>query len=166
MNAQDTANLYLEWPAGMAVTLSLYKRQQTPSNATRDPFAAPIVLSACRKRNLTYKMTLAYGPVIELERARLFEVWPGADGQPLNIVAGNDVLQEDNGATPSAWSSLTTYSPGNLVTQAGNYYLCIQASTNNQPPNATYWTLAPRWTVKFKPQTIFDNATLALCIPE
>lgn len=50
----------------------------------------------------------------------------------------------DNGqlllsSTPAAWSALTNYVQGNLVRQGGINYYAIQASTNQAPPNATYW---------------------------
>jgi hypothetical protein len=39
------------------------------------------------------------------------------------------------------WSSETAYDPGDLVTHNGINYACILASTNNEPPNATYWVM-------------------------
>lgn len=39
----------------------------------------------------------------------------------------------------SAWDSGTTYAIGDLVVESTVNYYCIAASTNNQPPNATYW---------------------------
>lgn len=41
--------------------------------------------------------------------------------------------------TPSAWSGATSYVPGNIVSSGGNNYICILATLNNVPPNATYW---------------------------
>ena len=37
------------------------------------------------------------------------------------------------------WLSTQTYLVGNLVNEAGIVYECIATSTNNQPPNATFW---------------------------
>ena len=46
--------------------------------------------------------------------------------------------------TADTWLSATTYAPGDLVQGDGTpdsyIYVCILASTNNQPPNTTYWT--------------------------
>lgn len=42
-------------------------------------------------------------------------------------------------ATPSAWSSVTQYAPGDLVLDGGVNYYCHTASLNNDPPNASYW---------------------------
>lgn len=42
-------------------------------------------------------------------------------------------------ASPSAWSNVTAYVPGQFVLQGGVAYICIAANTNQQPPNATYW---------------------------
>lgn len=43
----------------------------------------------------------------------------------------------------SAWSALTNYVVGDLVTQAGVTYYCILAHINQVPPNATYWYPLP-----------------------
>lgn len=40
-----------------------------------------------------------------------------------------------------AWSSSTSYVVDDVVESGGNAYVCIAASTNNVPPNATYWEL-------------------------
>jgi hypothetical protein len=40
-----------------------------------------------------------------------------------------------------AWSSSTSYVVDDVVESGGNSYVCIAASTNNVPPNATYWEL-------------------------
>lgn len=50
------------------------------------------------------------------------------------------------------WKSTQNYVVGNLVNQAGIIYECIASSTNNQPPNVTYWivrtfTKPSIWTV-------------------
>lgn len=50
----------------------------------------------------------------------------------------------DNGqlllsGTPAAWSSLTAYVAGDLVSSGGVNYYCKLAHTNQVPPNATYW---------------------------
>ena len=39
------------------------------------------------------------------------------------------------------WSSTTTYAVGDVVQNDERSYTCILASTNNEPPNATYWTI-------------------------
>lgn len=39
-----------------------------------------------------------------------------------------------------AWNSGTAYVVGNYVTSSNVVYQCIQAHTNQTPPNATYWT--------------------------
>jgi hypothetical protein len=39
----------------------------------------------------------------------------------------------------SAWSGATAYVVGDLASRSGVNYYCIQAHTNQQPPNATYW---------------------------
>jgi hypothetical protein len=39
----------------------------------------------------------------------------------------------------TAWSGATAYEVGDLASRLGVNYYCIQAHTNQQPPNATYW---------------------------
>ena len=46
-------------------------------------------------------------------------------------------------AAPSAWSSVTGYTQGNMVANGGVNYYCIAANTNQAPPNATYWYAMP-----------------------
>lgn len=40
-----------------------------------------------------------------------------------------------------AWSGATAYTVGDIVDNDGSSYICIANSTNNEPPNATYWAL-------------------------
>lgn len=40
-----------------------------------------------------------------------------------------------------AWDSGTSYAVGDGVSHEGSSYICIATSTNNEPPNATYWNL-------------------------
>lgn len=60
---------------------------------------------------------------------------------------GNNTLRfKNNGAyvtfsAPSAWSSVTSYNAGDLVSFGGNNYSSIAGSFNNTPPNAAYWVL-------------------------
>jgi hypothetical protein len=37
------------------------------------------------------------------------------------------------------WSSAATYRPGDLVAAGGVAYVATAASTNQEPPNTTYW---------------------------
>jgi len=39
------------------------------------------------------------------------------------------------------WNSTKTYAVGDVVQNDQRSYTCILASTNNEPPNATYWTI-------------------------
>lgn len=39
------------------------------------------------------------------------------------------------------WSGATSYSVGNCVRSGGATYVCTQAHSNQQPPNATYWSV-------------------------
>ena len=69
----------------------------------------------------------------------------GSEG-PLILVfeSGGLVQIFKNGApveisTPAAWSNVTGYEPGDLVSRLGVNYYCTQAHVNQQPPNASYW---------------------------
>lgn len=44
---------------------------------------------------------------------------------------------------PPAWSNVTAYTIGDMVSRLGVNYYAIAASTNQQPPNATYWYAMP-----------------------
>jgi len=39
------------------------------------------------------------------------------------------------------WDSGTSYTIGDIVDNGGSSYVCIANSTNNEPPNTTYWAL-------------------------
>lgn len=43
------------------------------------------------------------------------------------------------------WSGSTSYVVGNKVCRSGKRYVCIAPSTNNAPPNATYWKQHEDW---------------------
>lgn len=44
------------------------------------------------------------------------------------------------GGAATAWSNATAYMVGDLASRLGVNYYCILAHTNQQPPNATYWS--------------------------
>jgi hypothetical protein len=60
-----------------------------------------------------------------------------------NAGISNPVLWSTEGSwltgLATNWSGSVSYVPGMMVTSGGNTYVCILASTNNVPPNATYW---------------------------
>ena len=69
-----------------------------------------------------------------------------APGTPVTHNAtdeGNCTLQDLVGTTPTPvtrWNSETTYDVGAIVVDSGgDTYMCKLGSTNNEPPNATYW---------------------------
>lgn len=45
--------------------------------------------------------------------------------------------------TPAAYNGATAYDVGDLVSSGGVNYYCIEATTGNAPPNATYWYAMP-----------------------
>lgn len=42
-----------------------------------------------------------------------------------------------------AWSATTAYVVGDEVTSGGNYYICVAANTNSEPPNASWQLEGP-----------------------
>ena len=40
-----------------------------------------------------------------------------------------------------AWSNSTAYAVNDAVSSGGSTYICVQAHTGQQPPNATYWNV-------------------------
>ncbi len=68
------------------------------------------------------------------------------DGQVLSSQGSRQVpiSQKDTTIDDSFkgdWSGATTYAVGEVVENDGGLYICKLESTNNEPPNATYWTL-------------------------
>jgi uncharacterized phage protein gp47/JayE len=69
----------------------------------------------------------------------------------------------------TVWNSTSSYSPGQIVTCGGNYYVCLVANTNQGPPNVPYWTGPPPvWnpTTTYTPNQIVkdNNANLYVCL--
>jgi hypothetical protein len=42
----------------------------------------------------------------------------------------------------SAWNATTTYTQRQVVTNAGNFYICLATNTGKTPPNAAFWAVA------------------------
>ena len=38
------------------------------------------------------------------------------------------------------WDAVTVWVVNKIIAWEGYFYICILESTNNEPPNATYWT--------------------------
>jgi len=45
------------------------------------------------------------------------------------------------GVNPPAYNAGATYTPGQVVTNAGVTYICIVGTTGNAPPNAAFWAV-------------------------
>src|SRR5271165_1767715 len=43
-------------------------------------------------------------------------------------------------APPNAWNAATTYTPGQIVTSAGTYFVCLATNTGQVPPNSAFWS--------------------------
>ncbi len=56
------------------------------------------------------------------------------------------------------WSGLSTYAIGDVVRRLNLNYYAILASTNQQPPNVTYWVLVPDATTAQTPETANGDA--------
>lgn len=61
---------------------------------------------------------------------------------PASATVTNTSYWEHTSTNYAAWSSTAAYSVGDIVYRASNQtiYRCIQAHTNQGPPNATYWS--------------------------
>jgi hypothetical protein len=64
-----------------------------------------------------------------------------------------------------AWASATAYALNDVVGQAGSSYICISANTNNQPPNATYWSLVAQIGATGATGTPGENANTTTSAP-
>jgi len=58
-----------------------------------------------------------------------------------SIMNAGEVTVSNYWGVAKWWSSLITYAAGDVVQHEQRSYTCILASTNNEPPNATYWTV-------------------------
>lgn len=56
------------------------------------------------------------------------------------IINGASLTQLTDQSAAAAWSSSTAYITGQVVTYQNSFYQAAQASTNQLPTNATYWT--------------------------
>jgi hypothetical protein len=99
---------------------------------------ATIVLTTYTVSGITFTCTAAQG-----------QYTPPLQSFPLNGAmlvqgpAGTSGTNGTNGVPSSivAWSSLTTYVPGNGVYYNGSSYLCTASNTNEVPPNSSYWQI-------------------------
>lgn len=71
----------------------------------------------------------------------------------LNIENLLSLAPEFDKITIPAWNSGTAYVAGNLVSLSGTNYRAIAASTNQTPPNATYWEVYDAFTEWLKEKT-------------
>jgi hypothetical protein len=55
--------------------------------------------------------------------------------------------------TYTAWSAVTTYAVGNIVSLSGVNYIAVAISLNQTPPNASYWAVYSPLTVWLKEKT-------------
>lgn len=65
--------------------------------------------------------------------------WPFATKYAVLTLTKGPVYSESD-TLIQAWSSTATYEVGDVVEDGGVTYWCILANTNQDPPNATYWT--------------------------
>ena len=73
-----------------------------------------------------------------------------SDDTDTNTVTNDDFKGE--------WSSATTYAIGDLAENDGALYICTAAHSNQEPPNASYWTLMSSDTNTL-PYTISEDFT-------
>jgi hypothetical protein len=59
-----------------------------------------------------------------------------------------------------AWNAATAYTPGQVVTNGGIYYICTAGSTGQAPPNPAFWAIA-----QFNCPICFVTADLASTTP-
>lgn len=86
------------------------------------------------------------------------------------IINGASLSNLVDCSAAAAWSSATAYTTGQLVSYNGVFYQAAQASTNQLPTNATYWTniTATAYTINDQmgqiqlAQAVPNNATLIM----
>jgi len=59
----------------------------------------------------------------------------------LGIMKESELTVSNYWGVQKWWNATDTYAVGDIVQNDQRSYTCILASTNNEPPNATYWTI-------------------------
>jgi hypothetical protein len=58
-----------------------------------------------------------------------------------HLINAGEIQISNYWGVQKVWSAAITYVIGDVVQHGGRSYTCILASTNNAPPNVTYWTV-------------------------
>ena len=72
LSRQAQRYFWRRWTGTIALTI--YKKLFAPPGATSDPYTPPILCPWCRERPASFKETMKYGPLIGLERSKIFEI--------------------------------------------------------------------------------------------
>lgn len=125
-------------PAAASVTM-----HATPM-LVGNPNSNPAVTNSGTNGNVVLQMTMPRAPVVSLgtvtnatsgQTGNVTATTSGAGDVAFNFVVPQGLIWR------GTWSSATTYYPRDAVQWLGTAYVCILQSTNNTPPNATYWSL-------------------------
>lgn len=119
----------VKYRTGMAKVRNCIITPQGPmQNRTGFRFVREVKTSASKTRLIPFVFTSAQSFAVELGEGYIRFHTNGA-----TLLTG----------TPAAYSGVTAYAVGDLVSSGGTAYYCIAATTGNAPPNATYWYAMP-----------------------
>ena len=88
--------------------------------------------------------TLSLGLEAEVEDVSTFKSLQDNSGFrsfATSIMNAGEVTVSNYWGVVKWWNASTTYSVGDVVQHEQRSYTCILESTDNEPPNATYWTI-------------------------
>jgi hypothetical protein len=109
-----------------------------------NPNSNPSVTNSGSGGDVVLQMTMPRAPVVSLgsvanatsgQSGNVTSTTSGAGDVAFNFVVPQGLVWR------TTWNSGTTYYPRDAVQYLGSAYVCILESTNNAPPNVTYWSL-------------------------
>lgn len=109
-----------------------------------NPNSNPSITNSGTNGDVVLQMSMPRAPVVSLgtvanatsgQSGNVTATTSGAGDVAFNFVVPQGLIWR------STWSSSTTYYPRDAVQWLGSAYVCILQTTNNVPPNATYWSL-------------------------
>jgi hypothetical protein len=149
LNPNQTPTITNSGTTGFAVIdFGIPRAASASLNATPmlvgNPNSNPSMTNSGSGGDLVLQMTMPRAPVVSLgtvanatsgQSGNVTSTTSGAGDVAFNFVVPQGLVWR------STWDSGTTYYPKDAVQYLGSAYVCILESTNNAPPNVTYWSL-------------------------
>jgi hypothetical protein len=149
LNPNQTPTVANEGSTGSALfSFGLPRTASVSMHATPmlvgNPNSNPAVVNSGTGGDVVLQMTMPRAPVVSLgsvanatsgQTGNVTSTTSGAGDVAFNFVVPQGLIWR------GTWNSATTYYPRDAVQYLGSAYICILESTNNAPPNDTYWSL-------------------------